>query len=135
MAETEKKVAAEAAAEPKAAAKKPAAKKPAAKKAAPKTEAAEKKPAANKAAPKADAAEKKPAAKKPAAKKAPVKKAAAETLSIKLIKSLSGRSEKQIATAKSLGLKKIGDVTAQPDNAQTQGKIAKIAHMVAVTKA
>ena len=78
-------------------------------------------------------AAKKPAAKKPAVKKAAVKKAA--SLTIKLTRSLSGRSEKQIATAHSLGLKKIGDVTVQPDNAQTNGKIAKISHMVLVTKA
>ena len=71
--------------------------------------------------------------KKPAAKKPAVKKAA--SLTIKLTRSLSGRSEKQIATAQSLGLKKIGDVTVQPDNAQTNGKIAKISHMVLVTKA
>ena len=78
-------------------------------------------------------AEKKPAAKKPAVKKAAVKKAA--SLTIKLTRSLSGRSEKQIATAHSLGLKKIGDVTVQPDNAQTNGKIAKISHLVLVTNA
>ena len=114
MAETEKKVAAtEAAAE----------KKPAAKKAT-----AAKKPAAKKTAD----GEAKPAAKKTAAKKAEVK---AGTVTVKLTKSLSGRGAKQIATAKSLGLKKIGDVTVQPDNAQTAGKIAKISHMVAVTKA
>ena len=76
---------------------------------------------------------KKPAAKKPAAKKPAVKKAA--SLTIKLTRSLSGRNEKQIATAQSLGLKKIGDVTVQPDNAQTNGKIAKISHLVLVTKA
>ena len=76
---------------------------------------------------------KKPAAKKPAAKKPAVKKAA--SLTIKLTRSLSGRSEKQIATAHSLGLKKIGDVTVQPDNAQTNGKIAKISHLVLVTNA
>jgi large subunit ribosomal protein L30 len=34
-----------------------------------------------------------------------------------------------------LGLKKLGDVTVQPDNAQTQGKIKKIIHLVEVTKA
>ena len=78
-------------------------------------------------------AAKKPAAKKPAVKKAAVKKAA--SLTIKLTRCLSGRSEKQIATAHSLGLKKIGDVTVQPDNAQTNGKIAKISHLVLVTNA
>ncbi len=125
MAETEKKVAAtEAAAEKKPAAKKAtAAKKPAAKKAAD----GEAKPAAKKTTKKAADGEA-----KPAAKKAEVK---AGTVTVKLTKSLSGRGAKQIATAKSLGLKKIGDVTVQPDNAQTAGKIAKISHMVVVTKA
>ena len=130
MAETEKKVAAtEAAAEKKPAAKKAsAAKKPAAKKAAD----GEAKPAAKKTTKKAADGEAKPAAKKTAAKKAEAK---AGTVTVKLVKSLSGRGAKQIATAKSLGLKKIGDVTVQPDNAQTAGKIAKISHMVVVTKA
>lgn len=105
------------------------------------TEAAEKKPAAKKTAAKKTTTAKKPAAKKAEGEKAPAKKAAskkaaaAATVTIKLVGSLIGRSEKQIATAKSLGLKKIGDVTVQPDNAQTNGKIAKISHMVAVTKA
>ena len=131
MAETEKKVAAtEAAAEKKPAAKKAtAAKKPAAKKAAD----GEAKPAAKKTTTKkaasAEAAE--APAKKPAAKKA----AKAGTVTVKLVKSLSGRGQKQIATAKSLGLVKIGDVTVQPDNAQTAGKIAKISHLVVATKA
>ena len=54
---------------------------------------------------------------------------------IRLVKSLIGRKKDQIATAQSLGLKKIGDVTTQPDNAQTQGKINKISHLVEVTEA
>ncbi len=37
-------------------------------------------------------------------------------MNIKLVKSLIGRKEKQIATAESLGLRKIGDTTVQPDN-------------------
>ena len=45
-------------------------------------------------------------------------------LNIKLVKSLNGRLEKHIATAKSMGLRKIGDTTVQPDNAQTRGNIA-----------
>ena len=45
-------------------------------------------------------------------------------LKIKLVKSLNGRMHKHIATANSLGLRKIGDTTVQPDNAQTRGKIA-----------
>ena len=54
---------------------------------------------------------------------------------IKLVKSLIGRKKVQIATAQSLGLKKVGDVTTQPDNEQTQGKINKISHLVEVTEA
>ena len=54
---------------------------------------------------------------------------------IKLVKSLIGRKKDQIATAQSLGLRKVGDVTTQPDNAQTQGKITKISHLIEVTEA
>lgn len=54
---------------------------------------------------------------------------------IKLVKSLIGRKKDQIATAESLGLRKIGDVTKQPDNAQTAGKINKISHLIEVTEA
>ncbi|EWM52770.1 MULTISPECIES: 50S ribosomal protein L30 [Ruminococcus] len=54
---------------------------------------------------------------------------------IKLVKSLIGRKQDQIATAQSLGLKKVGDVTTQPDNEQTNGKIKKISHLVEVTEA
>lgn len=55
-------------------------------------------------------------------------------LNIKLVKSLSGRLEKQVATANSLGLRKIGDVTVQPDNDQTRGKIAKIGYLLQVSE-
>ena len=54
---------------------------------------------------------------------------------IKLVKSLIGRKKDQIATAESLGLRKVGDVTTQPDNAQTQGKINKISHLIEATEA
>ena len=53
-------------------------------------------------------------------------------LNIKLVKSLSGRLEKHIATANALGLRKIGDTTVQPDNAQTRGKIAKSGYLLPV---
>ena len=55
-------------------------------------------------------------------------------LRIKLVKSLSGRLEKHIATANSLGLHKIGNETVQPDNPCTRGKIAKIGFMLEVTE-
>ena len=53
---------------------------------------------------------------------------------ITLKKSLIGCKKPQIATAEALGLKKVGDVVTQPDNAQTQGKINKIIHLVEVSK-
>ena len=56
------------------------------------------------------------------------------TIKIKLVKSLNGRIEKHIATAASLGLRKIGDETTQPDNPQTRGKIAKIGYLLQVTE-
>ena len=55
-------------------------------------------------------------------------------IKVKLVKSLSGRLDKHIATANSLGLKKIGDETVQPDNPQTRGKIAQIGYLLSVTE-
>ena len=55
-------------------------------------------------------------------------------LKITLVKSLNGRLVKQIKTAESLGLRKIGQTTIQPDNTQTRGKIAKIGFMLQVTE-
>ena len=57
-----------------------------------------------------------------------------EQINVKLVKSLIGCKKDQIATAHALGLKKIGDCTTQPDNAQTQGKVSKIVHLVEVSK-
>ena len=56
-------------------------------------------------------------------------------LTVKLVKSTIGSKKDQIATAHALGLHKVGDVSVQPDNAQTQGKINKISHLVSVIKA
>ena len=58
----------------------------------------------------------------------------AKNLNIKLVKSLNGRLQKHISTANSLGLRKIGDITVQPDNDQTRGKIAKIGYLLQVTE-
>ena len=56
-------------------------------------------------------------------------------IEVKLDKSLIGSKKDQIATASSLGLRKIGDKATQPDNPQTQGKIKKISHLIDGTKA
>ena len=53
-------------------------------------------------------------------------------LKIKLVKSLNGRLDKHIATAKSLGLNKIGDSIVHADDAVLAGKIKVISHLVAV---
>ncbi len=62
-------------------------------------------------------------------------KKAKETVTIKLAHSLIGAKKDQIATANSLGLRKIGDTVCQPDNAATKGKVNKIIHLVEVTEA
>lgn len=54
------------------------------------------------------------------------------TLKITLTKSLIGRHKDHIATAKSLGLNKIGQTVEQPNNEATIGKINKISYMVKV---
>ena len=56
-------------------------------------------------------------------------------IKVKLVKSLIGSTKPQIATAHALGLHKIGDVSVQPNNPQTLGKVKKIQHLIAVTEA
>ncbi len=54
---------------------------------------------------------------------------------IKLVRSLNSCLKNQIATANSLGLRKIGDEQTHPDNDATKGKIKTISHLVEVTEA
>jgi len=56
------------------------------------------------------------------------------TLRVKLVKSLIGSTKPQLATARALGLRKIGDVSVQPDNAATKGKIRVLAHLLEITE-
>ena len=53
-------------------------------------------------------------------------------LKITLVRSLNSCKKNQIATAYSLGLRKIGDTTCQPANEQTKGKIAQIGYLLQV---
>ena len=55
-------------------------------------------------------------------------------LKVNLVKGLAGKKKDQIAIVASLGLKKTGDVSVQPDNEATRGKIFKISHLVEVTE-
>ena len=55
-----------------------------------------------------------------------------ENVKVTLVKSLIACKANQIATAKSLGLKRPGDTTVQANNACLQGKIKVISHLVKV---
>ena len=54
---------------------------------------------------------------------------------VTLVKSLIGSKPNQKATAKSLGLVKIGDSIVHQDNAVLAGKIKVISHLVKVENA
>jgi large subunit ribosomal protein L30 len=53
---------------------------------------------------------------------------------ITLIKGLSGRKPNKVATAKALGLTKIGQTVTKPENEAIKGMIITIAHMVKVVE-
>ena len=55
-----------------------------------------------------------------------------ENVKVTLVKSLIACKANQIATAKTLGLKRPGDSTVQANNACLQGKIKVISHLVKV---
>ncbi len=56
------------------------------------------------------------------------------SLAISLKRSTIGSKKNQIATVRSLGLRKVGQTVTQPDNECTRGKIAKVSHLVTVTQ-
>jgi large subunit ribosomal protein L30 len=56
------------------------------------------------------------------------------SVKITLVKSLFGRHAKHVATAHSLGLRKIDDSTIQIDNDATKGKYTQISYLVKVEK-
>lgn len=53
---------------------------------------------------------------------------------ITLVKSLIGRKPNQVATAKALGLKKIGQTVTKPENDAIKGQIVTISHLVKVVQ-
>ncbi len=55
-----------------------------------------------------------------------------ETLKIKLVRSLIGKTEKQKNIVKSLGLTKIGKVVEQKDTPQLRGLIRNVEHMIEI---
>ena len=56
-------------------------------------------------------------------------------LKITLVKSVSGRQEKQQRTIEALGLRKIGQSVAKKDNECTRGMIFAVRHLVEVAEA
>ncbi len=54
------------------------------------------------------------------------------TLKVTLVKSLIGRKDSHIATAKALGLKKIGKTVEHEDTPQIKGMINKIDYLLKV---
>ena len=65
-------------------------------------------------------------------KTAPKAKKAEKQLKITLVKSGSGRLQKQTRTLEALGLRKTNSTTVKPDNACTRGMIFVVKHLVKV---
>lgn len=66
------------------------------------------------------------------AKKTSTKKAKTQMLKVTLVKSASGRLEKQTRTLEALGLGKINSSNVIPDNDATRGMIFVVKHLVKV---
>ena len=66
------------------------------------------------------------------AKKTSTNNAQAQMLKVTLVKSSSGRLEKQSRTLEALGLKKINSSNVIPDNDATRGMIFVVKHLVKV---
>ena len=53
-------------------------------------------------------------------------------IKVKLVKSLNGKTKKQVACAQGLGLKKIGKVSKLENTPSVRGMVKKIIHMLEV---
>ena len=56
------------------------------------------------------------------------------TIKVKLVKSTIGALPKHRATVEALGLRKIGQVVEKEDNAQMQGMVNKVSHLVKIVE-
>lgn len=56
------------------------------------------------------------------------------TLTIKLVRSLIGYTERQRATVRALGLRRMHQVVVQRDSPAMRGMLAKVQHMVHVVE-
>jgi large subunit ribosomal protein L30 len=60
--------------------------------------------------------------------------ATARTLKLELVRSPIGGTERQRATVKALGLRKLHQVVEHPDSPATRGMVLKVAHLVRVVQ-
>jgi large subunit ribosomal protein L30 len=60
--------------------------------------------------------------------------ASEKTLRLKLVRSPIGGTERQRATVRALGLRKLHQVVEQVDSPATRGMIQKVAHLVRVVE-
>jgi large subunit ribosomal protein L30 len=58
-----------------------------------------------------------------------------KTLRLELVRSVIGGTERQRATVRALGLRKMHQVVEQQDSPVTRGMIKKVAHLVRVVEA
>ena len=54
------------------------------------------------------------------------------TLAIKQVKSANGTDQRQRATLRTLGLRRIGQTVERPDSPQLRGMVHAVRHLVAV---
>jgi large subunit ribosomal protein L30 len=71
-------------------------------------------------------------AEKKVEKKASTKKQKVQMIKVTLVKSASGRLEKQVRTLEALGLNKINSSNVIPDNEASRGMIFVVKHLVKV---
>ncbi|HEY0418797.1 MAG TPA: 50S ribosomal protein L30 [Acetobacteraceae bacterium] len=57
-----------------------------------------------------------------------------KTLRLKLVRSVIGGTERQRATVRALGLRKLHQVVEQVDSPTTRGMVQKVAHLVRVVE-
>jgi large subunit ribosomal protein L30 len=58
-----------------------------------------------------------------------------KTVKLKLVRSPIGSTERQRATVRALGLRKLHQVVEQSDSPVTRGMVKKVAHLVVVVEA
>jgi large subunit ribosomal protein L30 len=56
------------------------------------------------------------------------------TITVKLVRSSIGSKPKTRGTLRALGLRKIGDTNILPDRPEIRGMIARVPHLIEVTK-